>query len=77
MGNKHLRLSRPLYARLSPDKQEQWRELACRGHWRHRTIEEAALALRVLEMQGERGLNVFQCLWCYGYHVGHGPRERS
>lgn len=70
-------MRRTIYTHLGAGKQERWRDLACTGHWRHKTIEEATLALRALEMQGEQGLNVYDCLWCLGYHVGHGPGKRA
>jgi hypothetical protein len=60
-----------LYSRTRPEKREEWRQNACTGKQRHATIEEANWSLRALEMKGETGLNVYLCLWCWHYHVGH------
>jgi hypothetical protein len=66
-----------MYTRMGADKREDWQDAACTGKRRHLTIEEAELSKRALELQGDQGLNVYWCLWCFAYHVGHAKGKRA
>lgn len=60
-----------LYSRISARGREDWQRRSCSNKLRHATIEAAEMALRALELKGEQELNVYWCLWCFSYHVGH------
>jgi hypothetical protein len=46
--------------------------VVCKQKIPHRSLEGAAQAMEILRQRGERGvLNVYRCLWCDCFHVGH------
>lgn len=49
------------------------RKNACLGKIRHRTAEDAQIERVKAMKRGVRGLNVYYCKYCNGYHVGHKP----
>ncbi len=49
----------------------------CDKKKRYVTIEEANGARTSLWKNGERGLNIYKCQFCNGYHIGHRNRNQA
>lgn len=53
------------------------RERSCEGKFPHETKDQAKAHMANLIRKGNVLLEVYRCMWCEKYHVGHRPRGRK
>lgn len=52
-------------------------DVACGGKKAHDTKKEAHEHKEAMIRKGEKSIQVYWCMWCEKYHVGHRPRGRK
>lgn len=53
------------------------RDIACATKRKYPSKAQAKKHLKVLVKQGRRGLVMYDCWWCDGYHLGYPPGQQT